>query len=83
PVDFCEDLVEGRRGPVERMRDLVPFDNELVDLRRQVIQVCEVGSTKSLSSQDREPLLDLIHPGAARQWLESHPRFKMHHTPVH
>jgi hypothetical protein len=37
-----QDLVERLRGPVERMRDLVPFGDEREELVREIRKVGEV-----------------------------------------
>src|SRR5205085_11298050 len=46
------------------MSALIPLDDERVDPGLKVAEVTEVGSRKTFPLQDREPLLDLIHPRA-------------------
>jgi hypothetical protein len=48
-VDAVENLFERLRGPVERVRDLVPFVNEREDLGFEVGQVSEVGRLEPLA----------------------------------
>jgi Bacterial regulatory protein, Fis family len=50
------------RGPVERMRLLIPFTDKLLKLRAQVILRGKVHNAQSLALQDAEPLFHLIHP---------------------
>lgn len=45
------------------MGELVPFSNERVKFVFEIGEVSEVRRRESLSLQNREPLLDLIHPG--------------------
>ena len=58
------DLGHGLRGPVERMRMLIPFVNELVELRTQVVFGFKIHDSQAFALEDTEPLFHLIHPGA-------------------
>lgn len=46
------------------MSVLVPLRDEGQDLGCQFIEVLEVGRPEALAPKNREPLLDLVHPGA-------------------
>jgi hypothetical protein len=59
---LVHNLRHGFRGPVEGMRLLIPFTDELVKLRAQVVFRCEISNAQPLALQDAEPLFDLIHP---------------------
>ena len=69
----AEDLLEGLLGPVERVSDLVPLFDEREDLGLEIREVGEVWGAQSLALQDREPLLNLVHPRAMNR-REVHPR---------
>ena len=59
-VYAIQNLVEGLRGPVEWMRDLVPFSDEREDLGLEIDQVGEVRCAEPLALENREPLLHLF-----------------------
>src|SRR5687768_9244426 len=63
-VNVGEHLLEGAGSPAERVGDLVPLGNELVKGLLQGSKVGEVGGAEALASEDAEPLLDGVHPGA-------------------
>ena len=65
---FGHDLGKGMGCPVERVSDLIPFCDELVEPGLQVIEIVEVYNPQSLATQDGEPLFDLIHPGTVHRW---------------
>src|SRR4051794_15167656 len=46
------------------MSDLVPLGDELVDGALEGGEVGEIGRPEALASEDAEPLLDRVHPGA-------------------
>lgn len=49
------------------MSELVPLRDERAGLVSQLIEVFEVRRLEALAPKDREPLLDLIHPGAVNR----------------
>ena len=63
-IDLGEDLLEGGGGPAEGMSGRVPLGDELVDGALEGGQVGEVGRAEAFASEDPEPLLDRVHPGA-------------------
>src|SRR3954453_17526119 len=62
--NFGEDLIEGVGGPAEGMGDLVPLGDEPEDGSLEGREVGEVGGAEPLASEDAEPLLHRIRPGA-------------------
>src|SRR3954470_8664433 len=62
--NFGEDLIEGVGGPAEGMGDLVPLGDEPEDGVLEGGEVGEAGGAEPLASEDPEPLLDRVHPGA-------------------
>jgi hypothetical protein len=63
------------------MSRLVPLVDERKHLRLQVSEIGEVWGTETLALQDREPLLDLVHPRAVHRrevhlktWVRGEPR---------
>ena len=59
---FGHDLGHGLRGPVERMRLLIPFTNELVKLCMEVVFRFKINDAQAFALEDTEPLFHLIHP---------------------
>ena len=59
-----EDFLERLLGPVEGIRDLIPFHDEGVEAGGQVLLAREVDNSKSLSLENAKPLLDLVQPRA-------------------
>ena len=41
---------------------VIPFVNELSDLRIEVVFGCKIDDSQALPLEDAEPLFDLIHP---------------------
>src|SRR3982751_1929643 len=62
--NFGEDLIEGVGGPAEGMGGLVPLGDEPEDGVLEGGEVGEAGGAEPLASEDPEPLLDRVHPGA-------------------
>jgi hypothetical protein len=60
--DFGHDLRHGFRGPVEGMRVLIPFTNELCNLGLEVLFRFKISDAQAFALEDAEPLLHLIHP---------------------
>ena len=60
--DRGHDLRDGFRRPVEGMRVLIPFMNELFDLRLEVLCRFKISDTQAFALEDAEPLFHLIHP---------------------
>jgi hypothetical protein len=50
------DLGHRLRGPVEGMRLLIPFTDELFKLRAQVVLRCKISNAQTFALQDAEPL---------------------------
>src|SRR3954466_13303843 len=63
-VDLGEYLLEGAGGPAEGVGGLVPLGDELEDGPLEGGEVGEVGRAEALATEDAEPLLDRVHPGA-------------------
>ena len=62
------------------MSVFIPLDDERIDPSLKVVEVTEVGRRKTFPLQNREPLLDLIHPRAvnggemkAKAWMPFEP----------
>ena len=59
---FGHDFGKGLCVPAERVSDLVPFGDEVVQAGSQMVEIFEVHDTKSFAAQDGKPLFHLIHP---------------------
>lgn len=60
--DLGHDLRHGFRRPVEGMLVLIPFTNELFDLRLEERCRFKISDTQAFALEDAEPLFHLIHP---------------------
>ena len=65
--DLGHDLRHGFCGPVERMRVLIPFTNELFDLGLERLLRVKLSDPQAFALEDAEPRLDLVHPGAGHR----------------
>src|SRR5262249_26725794 len=54
------------------MSRLIPFGDKRPQAFRQMLLVRKIGDLQPLSLQDREPLLNLVHPGAMHRWKVEH-----------
>jgi len=63
-VDLGKGLGKGGTRPLEGMGSGVPLGDERGDPHGEVVEIGEVGNGEALALEDREPLLDLVHPGA-------------------
>jgi hypothetical protein len=63
---LSHDLGHRLGGPVEWMRLLIPFPNELLKLHSQVFFGVKINDAQTFALQDAEPLFYLIHPRAMR-----------------
>ena len=70
--DFCHNLSDRLRRPVEWVRVLIPFTNALSDLGLEVFFRVKIRDAQAFALENAEPLLHLVHPGAVD-------RRKMHH----
>jgi hypothetical protein len=61
---LSHDLGNRPRGPVERMRLLIPFSNALFQLSSQVVFGCNVGDFQTVTWPYAEPLFHLLQPRA-------------------
>ena len=62
----------GFGGPPKRMGLLIPFGHKRHQTFRKVFLVRKIGDLQPLTLQDREPLLNLVHPGAMHGWKVEH-----------
>ena len=70
--DFCHHLRDRLRRPVEWVRVLIPFTNELSNLGLEVLFRVKSCDAQAFALENAEPLLHLVHPGAVD-------RRKVHH----
>ena len=61
-MDFCHDLGHRFGGPVEWVRVLIPFTNELSNLGLEMLNRFKIRDAQAFALEDAEPLLHLIHP---------------------
>ena len=60
--DFCHNLRDGLRRPVEWVRMLIPFTNELFNLGLEVLFRVKIRDAQAFALENAEPLLYLVHP---------------------
>src|SRR5205809_7033493 len=70
--------------PLKRMGMFIPFCDKGHQPLRQVLLVRKIGDPQPLALQDREPLLDLVHPGTMhgremkeKAWVLSQPGLQL------
>ena len=56
------DLRHRFRGPVKRVRLLIPFANTLAQLGLEVLLRFTVGDAQALALEEAQPLVHLLHP---------------------
>lgn len=83
-LEFGEHLLEGGWRPSEWMGGDVPFGDEGLDPVFEFVKIRKIRSGESFSLEDREPLLDLIHPRTvngremkAESWMLSEPSLNL------
>src|SRR5438128_2615795 len=79
-VTFGHHFSDRFSRPLKRMGMFIPFCDKGHQPLRQVLLVRKIGDPQPLALQDREPLLDLVHPGTMhgremkeKAWMLSQP----------